>query len=144
MEREMTTTKRRIGVVLNYLSILLILALFSLGKYAGWNIPLIIGEMAALVIAIVTFVVFHFRTRLWKLVHAPIQELDERELQVTDKSLRYAYSIFSITCLLILAYCFYDLTESRDSAMGVLVLSSLIYLAHTLPSSIIAWMEKAV
>jgi len=106
--------------------------------------PLIVGEIAALALAIATFVVFHFRTRLWKLVHAPTQELDERQLQVTDKSLRYAYSIFSITCLLILAYCFYGLMESRDSAMGALVLSSLIYMAHTLPSSIIAWMEKAV
>ena len=144
MEREMTTMKRRIGVVINYLCILLVLVLFYLGKNAGWNIPLIIGVIAALAVAIVTLVVFHFRTRLWKLVHTPIKELDERELQLTDKSLRYAYSIFSITCLLILAHCFYNLTESRDSAMGALVLFSLIYLAHTLPSSIIAWMEKAV
>ena len=104
MECEMTTTKRRIGVVINYLSILLILVLFYLGKNASWNIPLIIGEIAALAVAIVTLVVFHFRTRLWKLVHAPIKELDERELQLTDKSLRYAYSIFSITCLLILQF----------------------------------------
>ena len=128
--------------MLNYLSILLVLVLFYLGKYAGWNIPLIIGGGAALVVAIATFVIFHFRTRLWKLVHAPIKELDERELQVTDKALRYAYSIFSIICLLMLAYCFYNLTESRNSAMGALVFFSLIYLAHTLPSSIIAWMEK--
>jgi len=144
MEREMSTRRRRIGVAINYLSILLILVFFYLGKYAGWSIPLIIGEMAAVAIAVATFVVFHLRTRLWKLVHASILELDERELQVTDKSLRYAYSIFSITCLLILAYCFYYLTESGDSAMGALVLFSLIYLAHTLPSSIIAWMEKVV
>jgi len=144
MEREITATKRRVGVVINYLSIFLILVLFYLGKSMGWNVPLIIGEIAALAIAVITFVVFHLRTRLWKLVHASIQELDERELQVTDKSLRYAYGIFSITCLLILAYCLYNLTESGDSAMGALVFFSLIYLAHTLPSSVIAWMEKAV
>lgn len=144
MEREMSTRKRRIGVVVNYLSILLILALFYMGKHAGWSVPLIMGEIAALALSVASFIVVHFRTQLWALVHAPIQDLDERQLQVTDKSLRYAYSIFSVICLLILAYCFYGLMGSRDSAMGALALFSLIYLAHTLPSSIIACMEKVV
>ena len=144
MEREMATTTRRVGVALNYLSILLALAFFYMGKHGGWDVPLVIGEVAALATAAGTFVVFHFRSRLWKLIHAPIRELDERELQLTDKSLRYAYSIYSITCLLILAYCFYGLAEGRDLAMGALVLACLIYLAHTLPAAIIAWMAKAV
>jgi hypothetical protein len=90
----------------------------------------------------VGFISLHVKTGLWKLVHADVGKLDEREVQVTLESLRRAYSIFtviSLAILLVLAV----MTDHHDS-MLILVFVTLLYLAHTLPSAVIAWRQKRV
>ena len=133
---------RRLTVVVNYLSIAALLALFYVMKYHGWSVPVGVVILIVAIIALVSFVILHIRTRLWKLIHTKAENLDERQLQVTHESLRYSYGIFSIISLLILMGI--ALMGGHHDSMLMLVFASLLYLAHTLPAAIIAWMEKEV
>jgi len=142
MKREISKKNRRIVVIINYLSIFFILVFFYAGINIGWNVLIIAGEIIVIITAVMSFIYLHIRTHLWKLVHTSIEELDERQIQVRYESLRYSYSIFSIISLLVIFY--HSLTIRGDVSFGMLILSSLIYLAHTLPSSIIAWTEKKI
>jgi hypothetical protein len=81
-------------------------------------------------------------TGLWRLVHAGEDEIDEREMQLTLGSLKYAYAIFAITVLmglLLLAVFGYGSQPFRLTLFW-----AMVYLAHTLPSSIIAWSQPKV
>lgn len=142
MKSEISKPKRRIAVIINYGCILLFLVLFYIGKYYGWTIPIIIGVVVTAVAGLISFIILHVRTSLWKLVHAKVDKLDERQIQLTLESLRYSYGIFTVISLLVLM-CIALLAGRLDSTL-ILVFASLLYLAHTLPSSIIAWTEKEV
>ena len=151
MRREVSKPTRRIGVIINYLSLVLFILLFSLGMHRGWRIPIIVGETVALTIVLVSFVYLYVKTRLWKFVHASIEELDERQVHIMHDALRYSYSIFSVVTLsylLILTlttrFSIDTLTPSGSASLGMIILCGLIYIAHTLPASIIAWTEKEV
>ncbi len=93
----------------------------------------------------------HIRTKLWRLAHSNIENLDEREIQVTHNSLRHSYSIVSIISLIVIAFItlsvpfsFFTLTHRGHYSFGLIVLIMLNYVTHKLPASIIAWSEKEV
>ncbi len=140
MEKLIPRTSRRLAVVINYGAILLFLVCFYLAGRIGWNVPVAASVVTAILVALITFFSLHVRTKLWKLVHTKVENLDERELQVTHESLRYAYGIFTVISLLVLLVIAL-LTPQWDSLL-ILIFASLLYLAHTLPSSVIAWREK--
>lgn len=142
MQRSMPKSNRRIAVVINYSCVILFLVFFYSGSYFGWSLPVVIGTVAAAVAVLTSFVLLHIRTRLWKLVHTKIEDLDERQVQVTHESLRQSYGIFSVLSLIVLM-CIALLGGGRDSIL-MIIFAGLLYLAHTLPSSIIAWKEKEV
>ena len=135
-------SKRRLFVLLNYLSIITALLCFGLGQYINWNTLLFIGLGVSIVVMLVSFFILHINTGLWKLVHTKTDDLDERQLQVTHQSLRNSYSIFTIVSLLIILGIVFIAKDY--SSMFIIIFASLIYLAHTLPSSILAWREKEV
>ena len=87
MKQGLSRTSRRVGVIINYFSLVLFLILFYKLKNGSWNYLIGLGEAVALVIVIVSFIQTHVKTRLWKLTHAKIDRLDEREIQVTHESL---------------------------------------------------------
>jgi len=138
----MSKSNRRIGVIINYACVLLSLVFFYFGKYNGWTDMMTVVTILVLVSALVSFVVLHIKTHLWRLVHTRADKLDERQIQVTHESLRYAYGIFSVISLLVLLVI--ALLAGENDSMLILIFASLLYLAHTLPSSIIAWTEKEV
>ena len=140
MDKQISVTNRRLAVVVNYSAIVLFLACFCLADSIGWNVPLAALVFAAILVVLITFYGLHVRTRLWKLVHTKADKLDERELQVTREALRYAYSIFTILSLLVLLAL--ALSAQQKDSLLILIFASLLYLAHTLPSSVIAWREK--
>jgi len=140
MEKLMSKTNRRLAVVVNYGAILLFLACFYLAGSIGWNVPVAASVVTAILVALITFFSLHVRTKLWKLVHTKVEQLDERELQVTHESLRYAYGIFTVVSLLVLLVI--ALSTPQWDSLLILIFASLLYLAHTLPSSVIAWREK--
>ncbi|MDH4156547.1 MAG: hypothetical protein OEW00_04645 [candidate division Zixibacteria bacterium] len=140
MNEPITKSGRRLGVVINYAAIILFLFLFYFGKYHGWNVPVTAGTIAAVVVVLISFVVLHVKTRLWKLVHTRAEKLDEREILLTLESLRRAYGIFAVTNLVVLLWI--ALSAGRNDSMFILIFVSLLYLAHTLPASILAWTQS--
>jgi len=142
MKAGISKPNRRIAVVANYGCVLLFLASFYVGKYYGWSVEVIAGAIVTAATAVITFIILHIRTRLWKLVHTKAEKLDERQIQVTRESLRYSYAIFTVVSLLVLM-CI-ALSAGRHDSNLILVFASLLYLAHTLPSSVMAWTEKEI
>lgn len=142
MSKSNSIAKRRRGVAVNYALLLLALALSIEGYWFGWSTATTIGFWISVVLVIATFVPVHIGTGLWRLAHARVESLDEREIQQTLQSLRHAYIIFSITALLIvLSLVFLDLGGHAEQ---LVVFWVLLYLAHTLPSSILAWTSARV
>ena len=142
MATEMSKPTRRLLIAINYLCVVLFLVLFAVGKYLGWSLPVAIALAAVVVILLVSFILAHIKTRLWRLAHTKAENLDERQIQVTHESLRYSYGIFTVISLAILLII--AVMSGGDDSMLILIFASLLYLAHTLPSSIIAWTEREV
>ena len=142
MATEMSKPTRRLLIAVNYLCVVLLLVLYAVGKYLGWSLPVAIALAAVVVILLVSFILAHIKTRLWRLAHTKVENLDERQIQITHESLRYSYGIFTVISLAILLII--AVISGDDDSMLILIFASLLYLAHTLPSSIIAWKEREV
>ena len=140
MKKEITRKDRRIGVIVNYICLMLLIAIFFTGEHYGWSIPLIGGIIVAFLVVIISFNRVQIKTGLWNLAHTKTKGLDEREMQVTHEALRASYSIFSIVCLVII----YVNSIAEKGNIHILIFAAVLYLAHTLPSSVIAWTEKEV
>ena len=142
MAIETSKSTRRALVVINYLCVVLFLTLYAVGKFVGWSLPVVISLAVVTVALLISFILAHIKTRLWRLAHAKADKLDERQIQVTHESLRHSYSIFTILSLVILLAI--AVISGGDDSMLILIFAGLLYLAHTLPSSIIAWTEREV
>jgi len=133
---------RRTGILVNYAAIVLIGVLFYQGKYHGWSAAILIGLFASAGIVAAGFVRLHAKTHMWNFTHEKIEKLDERELQIILQSLRHSYMVFTVTCIIIVLAL--SLLAGRHDSMLMLICVSLVYLAHTLPSSVIAWRSRGV
>jgi hypothetical protein len=140
MEQQNTREQNRYWILINYLSLIGVLVLFYAGKYIQWPIYLVIIEIGSVTIFIISFFRAFIKTKLWKMVHTSYKNLDEREMQVVLNALKYAYSIFTIICLIIL----YAFAISEYNQIDVLVAGGLLLLAHTLPAAIVGWNEKGI
>jgi hypothetical protein len=138
----MSKSTRRLLIVISYLCVVLSLVLYAAGKYLGWSFTVVIALEAVVVILPVSFMLAHIKTRLWHLAHAKAETLDERQIQVTHESLRHSYSIFTVISLVMLLVT--AVVSGGDDSILILIFVGLLYLAHTLPSSIIAWTEREV
>lgn len=136
--------RRRSWVTLNYLSITLLLAWYYLLPDLSRIRPIaVIAVLGLLAMAVSSFLAVQMRTGLWTIVHSRVDDLDERQLQVVHTALRRSYSIFSVVCLVLL------LAQGIAGHWGfvlfdVVLPAALIYFAHSLPSSILAWTEREV
>ncbi len=72
------------------------------------------------------------------MTHASFKKLDEREMQVVFKATSISYSLFVIVTLVIIYIFILSGLGQIDAVLAV----SLLYIAHILPASIIAWNEK--
>jgi hypothetical protein len=151
MSRNLSISKRRIWVVLNYASVLVFIVLVLLGEYTRWVVALSVASALLFVLIVVSFVFLFIRTGLWKLTHAKTENLDEREIQITHQSIRHSYTIFSLISLVILffiflsvRYSFFTLTPEGHFSFGLMMLIFLNYLVNTLPAAVIAWTELEV
>jgi len=134
--------KRRIGVVLNIAALFLTVFLFELirfdmgiGKIAG-----IVLMGLSLVTVIISFIIVFGSTRIWKMSHQRMKALDERQIQVILNATRISYSIFVIVALILI----YGFALIEKGPIDVVIAASLLYLAHLLPASILAWTEKEI
>lgn len=135
--------------MINYVSLGLVIVLFCVGEYGSWNTPLAAGTVASLICFLMSMTRLYLRTGLWKFVHTPMKKLDEREAMVIYESLRRSYALFSVLCLVYICiltitirFSINIVTSAGDASFGIIMANALIYLAHILPASIIAWTEK--
>lgn len=139
MEMKKSIEKRRIGIILTLLSLGSILFIFEYGTIGQWNTILTISGIISIIVFIVSLVLTFFKTGLWKFIHKPLKELDEREIALTSKSLRYAYAIFTVAVLGLLLFL-----AITAIPIDVVIVASLILFAHLLPASVLAWTEKII
>ena len=139
MEIRKSVKKRRIGVIFTLLSLCSMVLIFEYCKVEQRDSAMIAIEIIPFTIFLVSFIVTFIKTGLWGFIHKPLKKLDEREIAVTSKSLRYAYSIFAVVVLFILLSI-----ATTNLQVDVVLVASLILFAHILPASVIAWTEKVI
>ena len=137
MSLSTSLSKRRIAVIINYGFLFMTLLLSQTGQLFEWSIWTKVCFCLLTISVIATYFPLHVRTGLWRLGHAKIDILDEREVQQNLKSLRHAYIIFTIASLLIILTLVVFGSGSQTQQLALFWV--LFYLAHTLPSSILAW-----
>lgn len=153
-------TKKSVGynrlfIALNYCCLAGAILLLPVIRKTGWNIFLVVGLTLLFLAALYSFFRIHIQSGAWMFVHRSVRHLDERELQLVHQALRISYSLFSVICLLLLLLftvgpsvsphlvrCS-DLIAGFYSEfllpIGVPLTAAMIYLAHTLPGSVILW-----
>ena len=139
MEMRKSIKKRRVGVIFTLLSLCSALLIFEYCKIYQRDSIIIAIVIIPIIIFIVSFIATFIRTGLWVFVHKPLKKLDEREVILTSKSLRYAYGIFTVLTLILLLSL-----AITHTPIDVVLVASLILIAHLLPASYIAWTEKEV
>ncbi len=144
MNIKKSKVKRRTNVLLNYSSLILFLIFYYTGLEQGWNaVIMAVGIAVLLAAVVVTSIITQITTGLWRLTHSGIDNLDERQIVVVHEALRRSYSVFAILCLVIMI--FNAVTGSHGNYLFDIVLPiSLLYFAHSLPASVLAWTEKEV
>ena len=133
-----TKHSRRLSVLLNYFSIIVILALFYIVRLGILKTVFLAFEVIPLFAVILSFRHAFVKTDLWKMTHASFKKLDEREIQVVFRATSISYSLFAIAILVIIYIFILSGLGQLDAVLAV----SLLYFAHILPASIIAWNEK--
>jgi len=139
MEMKESIKKRRIGVIFTLLSLCSMVLIFEYCKIEQRDSAIIAIEIIPIIIFIVSFILTFIKTGLWGFIHQPLKKLDEREIALTSKSLRYAYGIFTVVTLILLLSLAITYTQ-----IDVVIVVSLILFAHILPACYIAWTEKDI
>lgn len=146
MEAAISQSKRKMWVILNYFSLVLLIVMFYWADRSNLAPPVVIIGLLALALLVLSFVIAYARTGLWRFVHTSAEKLDERQMQVTYESLRHSYGVFAVICLLIFLLSELIVHEFgggfKLAMMPVIV--ALIYVAHILPASVIAWTEREI
>jgi len=136
----MQNSSLRVQVILNYLSLISILVVFSEMVTQGLTKVLTASLIITTFLLVLTFVNVQSRTGLWKMTHKKVDQLDEREMQISHEALRLSYSVFSILVLFsMLSVILLSDVMTFFLNTGMVLVVSFIYVAHTLPSSILAW-----
>ena len=99
----------------------------------------IITVIIAIILLSITIFFVYLKTGLWGFTHRVLKKLDEREIILTSKSLRIAYTIFSVGILILMT-----ITSLTNFSLHMVTIAGLILFAHILPASIIAWNEGEV
>ncbi|NQU86617.1 MAG: hypothetical protein HQ541_12725 [Mariniphaga sp.] len=139
MQKQLSKSARQTWITINFVSILLIVFFFYLGRSLEKPPVFFIGGTLAAVLTIISFIKVFIQTGLWKMVHKT-NTLDERQMQVLLNALKYSYSVFVIFSLLII----YGFAVVNKEPINVLIAACLLYLAHILPAAIVGWKEKVV
>ncbi|OQX96841.1 MAG: hypothetical protein B6I20_13920 [Bacteroidetes bacterium 4572_117] len=140
MEQKKSISKRRLGVVITFISLFSIVSIFEYGRIEHLleqNIILQITGIISLIVFIVSLTLTFIKTGLWKFTHKSLNTLDEREIILTSKSLRYAYAIFTVFTLFLLLSL-----SILGKPLSIVSVVSLIVFTHLLPASVIAWTER--
>jgi len=147
MTTQNAKSKRRAWVMVNYLCLVIMNVGFyivDMNDHASHVVDAV--GITALVVVAITFFPLYAKTGLWKLTHAKAENLDERQVQITYSVLSVSYGWFAVISLVIMMGFAVSFRLFPGLGVGITVplAGSLIYLAHTLPGSILAWTETEV
>ena len=140
MKNQNLRKQNRVWIMLNYLSLIAVMLLFYTVKIYHWPLSYLLFEIVIFAIFLTSLFQAYFKTKFWKMVHTSSKNLDEREVQTVLKALKYAYSIFTIICLIII----YAFAIAEFHSIDVVLAGGLLYLAHILPASIVGWNEQII
>ena len=126
------------SIFIHYLCLVIILIIFYSVKSMGLPKLYLLLEIIPIIGLVMSFRKAFGISNLWKLTHTSYKKLDEREMQLVFKATTYSYSIFTIICLVII----YTFNLIGLAIIDVIMAACLLYIAHILPASIIAWNEK--
>jgi hypothetical protein len=132
-------SSRRAGVIITFAFLLLSLILFEESRITGFTIFKIIFNFVLGIIFLTGFIFTYLKTGIWRFIHQPFEKYDEREIELAGKSLRYSYSIFTVSILIFLL-----LVSLSDFEINIQIVAVLIFMAHLIPASIIAWTQKEI
>ncbi|MFH1851247.1 MAG: hypothetical protein ABIA75_02785 [Candidatus Neomarinimicrobiota bacterium] len=139
MKNNLSFAKRKLLIIINIFMLCSTIIFYELFKNSNWT-AVTVGILVSLLLAIIiTYYVVFYKTRLWHLVHVPETKLDEREIQVTNFGLKYAYAIFTVTALVVIYW--HNIAEIYVNGLTA---AGLLYLAHILPASVIGWREEDI
>ena len=132
--------QRRFWVVINCTSLIVLLFFFYYVQHTAMDPQWLIIEVLPVAGLIYSHVKAYGKTQLWKLSHVPTTQLDEREIQAVYRAVSISYAVFVVVVLIIV----YGFAIIDKGPIDVLLAGVLLYLAHILPSSILAWNEKRI
>ncbi len=138
MKFKHTKQIRRIGIIINFKSLVAIVLFFEFIRTGIIPKKFIILELIPFAILLISYILYFGRTGIWNFTHKSTDKLDEREIQLTNQSLRFSYSVFTVITLSL--FMIYTLLEIQ---VNMVLVVSLLYLAHILPSYFISWTEKS-
>lgn len=139
MEIRKSIKKRRLGVVTTLIALCGIIVSFEYYRIEPNESAIIVIGIISIIAFLTGFIMTFVKTGLWGFIHKPLKKLDERELALTSKSLRYAYMIFTVVVLILLFAL-----AILDIKIDVVLVASLLLFAHMLPAIYIAWFVKEV
>ena len=125
-------------MVMNYTSLITLLLVYYCLHDAPASKLWLITEILPLGILLYSHLKAYGKTNLWKLTHAPGSQLDERELLVVYRAISISYAVFVVIVLLLV----YGFALVKRGPLDILLAGALLYLAHILPPSFLAWNEK--
>ena len=132
--------KRRFWVTGNLVTLILAVSIFELIKHKADFSTSFLWLFFGITLTgfIASFFLAFGKSGVWSLTHSRFNDLDERQIMVISNALRISYSIFTILVILIIyAYALF-----QRGPIDVILAAALLYLAHILPGSILAWHEK--
>ena len=129
---------RKRAVLCHYLCLVFVMIIFYSIKITGIKEIYLLLEIIPSLGVVLSFRKAFSISSLWKLTHTSYKDLDEREVQLVFKATSYSYSIFTILCLGII----YVFNLLGLAIIDLIIAACLLYVAHILPASIIAWNEK--
>jgi cytochrome bd-type quinol oxidase subunit 1 len=146
-DRELGRTSRRALVVLVYGAYALVAVFVASGAMDKVVMPSIQAIIAGLLAWTGVWVLSRM-SRHWRWGQAPDETLDEREIAVRLRAYHFAYMIMTSTVFLALVVLSFwvDLRElsSFSYAQVSAVLWGVFLLGWTLPSAILAWIDRGV
>ncbi|MCD6345983.1 MAG: hypothetical protein J7L96_01040 [Bacteroidales bacterium] len=123
---------QKISIVVHLISLLGLMSCFEFRSQLGSWFEL--TSAISLGLWMLSFYFSFNKTGLWKFTHTKVRDLDERELIVTSKAIRFGYSVLAIVTAILLFI--YALTPIQAH---VFVAAIILYLAHVLPAVYLGW-----
>jgi|GEM_PF-920259 len=139
METKKSHLNVKLGIAFNFLSIIGIVLIFEYCQVHGWTTMFKVVEFTLIALLSICFYLSFIKTGLWQFSHKSFIKVDERELLIINRSLRYAYAIFSVIVL-----CLLLLIALLKFEISIVLAVSMILLAHLIPASIIGCSEKPI